>query len=102
MTQPLRRIKSKRYIWQGLGLLVLGSALLLACKWTASQGLQSTLLFGGAGTLLLGNGYMLYGLLHHADSRSYAGEEETPPAPSPENEDIASASLSPPTAAKRS
>lgn len=71
-----RQKKSRRYLLQGVGLLLLGSALLLACKLNPSQWVESVLIFTGGGTILLANGFMLYGLLYHADSRSYAEDKE--------------------------
>lgn len=78
---PHRQRKSRRYIWQGLFLLGAGSVLLLCCKLSVSAWLHSALLLCGGGAILLGNGYMLYGLLHHADDRVYADEQ---PAPNPQ------------------
>lgn len=76
----LRQRKSRTYIWQGLALLLAGSVLLLCCKLATSAWMESALLFSGGAALLLGNGYMLYGLLHHADDRVYAvdGEPHSP------------------------
>ena len=98
MKKVSRRQKSKRYLWQGLCLLLGGSALLLSCKIIVHPAWQSALLFGGGGAILLGNGYMLYGLLHHADSRSYDEEskavEESLPATHAEPEPGPAAALS--------
>lgn len=83
MADSSRQRKSRRYIWQGGMLLTLGSALLLCCKFSVSPWMHSALLFSGGGAILLGNGYMLYGLLYHADDRVYQGEHASDESASP-------------------
>lgn len=76
-----RHIKSRGHLRKGLALLALGSVSLLLCKLPLAPWLDTACAFGGGGLLLYGNGYMLYGLLTHADDRTYAEDiaAEMPP-----------------------
>lgn len=72
--------KGKKHIWRGLGLLGLGSALLLCTKFNPSPLWDSLLCFGGGGMLLYANGEFLFGLLIHANAVEPA-PSDTEPAP---------------------
>lgn len=76
-----RHVESKGHLLKGLLLLLLGSILLLCCKLSLPLWLDSFLVFIGAGILLYGNGQILYGLLVHADDRTYASDFSSSSAP---------------------
>ena len=70
MQRAQRYRESRRLILRGLAMLGLGSLLLLACKMPLSEAVLSLLAFAGGCMLLLGNGYMIFGLLIYADARN--------------------------------
>lgn len=69
MTYDARLKECKRFVVLGLVMLAAGSAFLLVCKITASAfaGLASAV--AGGACLLLGNGFIIYGLLIFCDAR---------------------------------
>ena len=61
--------ESKSYILRGLALLLAGSALLLICKFTSLPLAGTLAAYAGGTILLLGNGYIIYGLLIYAGAK---------------------------------
>lgn len=64
-------MESRFCVLCGFLLLLLGSALLLACKAPLPDFATQLLALAGGGAILFGNGYILFGLLIYADSRSH-------------------------------
>lgn len=60
----------KRFVFRGLALLGLGSFFLLDCLLPLSGIWHTAAMFAGGGALLLGNGYIIYGLLIFSDART--------------------------------
>ena len=56
-------------------MLAAGSAVLLCSKFSPPLWVDTLLVFSGGGMLLFGNGQILYGLLVHADNRTYASDD---------------------------
>lgn len=83
MSMNPRRSKSRGHLTKGLLLLVMGSVVLLLCKLPLALWLDTACAFGGGGLLLSANGYILYGLLTHADDRTYAEDSTHSPNTSP-------------------
>jgi hypothetical protein len=72
-TSPEERKKyldCKCCVLRGFLLLLLGSLFLLACKLPLPELLRQLCVLAGGGSILLGNGYILFGLLIFADSRN--------------------------------
>lgn len=61
-------MESKRFVLRGALLLLAGSLLLLLCLLPLPEPLELASVIAGAATLLLGNGYIIYGLLIFAGS----------------------------------
>lgn len=74
-----RRIKSRGHVRKGLALLVLGCVILLLCKLPLAPWQHTACVFGGGALLLYGNGCMFYGLLTHADNRTYTDDTVNTP-----------------------
>lgn len=68
-TSHKRYLESRFYALRGVFMLLLGSGLLLACKLPLPGLMMQLCVLLGGGAILLGNGYILFGLLVYADSR---------------------------------
>lgn len=62
--------ESRFYALRGVFLLLAGSAILLACKLPLPGIMREIFTLAGGGAILFGNGYILFGLLVFADSRT--------------------------------
>lgn len=63
-------LESRACIVHGLLMLLAGSVMLLCCKLQLPGFATRLLALGGGGVILFGNGYILFGLLIYADSRT--------------------------------
>lgn len=68
-TEAKRLLGGRRCILRGFLLLLLGSLFLLTCKTPLPGFFTEILAFLGGAIMLLGNGYILFGLLIFADAR---------------------------------
>lgn len=66
-SSPLK--ESRSYVLRGVLMLLAGSALLLVCKLTSHSLSSALAAYAGGSVILLGNGFIIFGLLVYAGSR---------------------------------